>query len=293
MPALELTLLGTGGPLHQPLRYGNSQLISAGETHLMVDVGWGATIRATQSSVPLTAIGAVFVTHLHSDHTTDFADLLVMRWVTGATTPLKVYGPAGTARMIAGYRQALEEDTKFRYAHHGEKLGPTNTECDVTEIEAGVEPTIVAEIGGITVKAFEVDHRPVMPAFGFRFEHEGKSIVISGDTIDCPGLRNGAQGASIMVADSMNKRMMSALQERLKAIGNETGAMNLQDAQDYHTDVLDAAHIAEACGVKHLVLSHILPPVPPDQAEPFMAGIDGIYHGNVSMGADLARYVAE
>ncbi|HUF53277.1 MAG TPA: MBL fold metallo-hydrolase [Dehalococcoidia bacterium] len=293
MAALELTLLGTGGPLHQPLRYGNSQLISAGGTNLMVDAGWGATIRLSQSSVPLTGVDHVLVTHLHSDHTTDFADLLVMRWVTGATTPLKVYGPEGTTRMIAGYRQALEADTKYRFAHHGEKLAPMSTECDVTEIEAGVEPLVIAEIGGITVKAFEVDHRPVMPAFGFRFEHDGKSIVISGDTIDCPGLRNGAQGAGIMVADSMNKRMMTALQERLKAIGNLNGALNLQDAQEYHTDVLDAAKIAEDCGVKHLVLSHILPPVPDDQAPIFTQGMDAIYHGKVSMGSDLARYVAE
>lgn len=293
MSALELTLLGTGGPLHQPLRYGNSQIISAGGTNLMVDAGWGATIRLSQSGIPMPSVEAVFVTHLHSDHTTDFADLLVMRWVTGATKPLKVYGPEGTASMIAGYRQALEADTRYRFAHHGEKLGATGTECEVTEIQAGPDPVVIAEMGEITVKAFEVDHRPVMPAFGFRFDHAGKSIVISGDTIDCPGLRKGAKDAKIMVADSMNKRMMTVLQERLKAIGNEHAAGLLQDAHDYHTDVLDAARIAKDCGVRHLVLSHILPAVPQDQAEVFMAGIDGIYQGKVSMGSDLSKFVAE
>jgi len=191
--------------------------------------------------------------------------------------------------MIAGYRQALEADTRFRFAHHGEKLSASGTECDIVEIKAGVEPTVIAEFGPITVKAFEVDHRPVMPAYGFRFEAGGKSIVISGDTIDCLGLRNGAKLADIMVADSMNKRMMTALQERLKQIGNANTAAILQDAHDYHTDVLDAARIAEDCGVKHLVLSHVIPPVPQDQGEVFMAGIDGIYHGKVTLGSDLQK----
>ena len=135
MNTLELILLGTGSPMHQPHRFGNSQIIRGGDSTILVDVGWSATVRMYQSGVPPQRIDAVFVTHLHSDHTTDFADLLVMRWVGGITKPLKVYGPEGTANMIAGYRQALEADTRFRFAHHGEQLAPVGTECDVTEIE--------------------------------------------------------------------------------------------------------------------------------------------------------------
>lgn len=290
MSALEVTLLGTGGPLHQAIRYGNSQIISGGSTNVLVDVGWGSTIRLSQSGVAPPAINAVFVTHLHSDHTTDFADLLVTRWITGAREPLKVYGPEGTASMIAGYRQALEADTRFRFAHHGEKLAASGTECDVVEFEAGIDPVEIATVGDITVKAFEVDHRPVVPAYGFRFERDGKSIVISGDTNTCPGLENGAQGADIFVVDSMNKQMMSMLAERIGAGGNEAGGEMLKEALEYHTDVKDAAAVAEGAGVKHLVLSHILPPVPDAQAGAFTAGLDAIFHGKISMGSDLAKY---
>jgi ribonuclease Z len=293
MATFDLTLLGTGGPLHQPVRYGNSQIIAGGGTNVMVDVGWGATIRLSQTGLLQRGIHAVFVTHLHSDHTTDFADLLVTRWINGAQEPLKVYGPEGTANMIAGYRQALEADTRFRFAHHGEKLGAMGTECDVTEFEADIDPAEIATVGDITVKAFEVDHRPVVPAYGFRFERAGKSLVISGDTNTCPGLENGAQNADLFVVDSMNKLMMSALAERLGAAGNEAAREMLKEALDYHTDVKDAAKIAERTGVKHLVLSHILPPVPPAQEAAFTAGLDGIFSGKISMGSDLAQYTVE
>lgn len=290
MPTLELILLGTGSPIHQPYRFGNSQIIRSGDANVLVDVGWGATVRMYQSGVPPQRIDAVFVTHLHSDHTTDFADLLVMRWVGGITKPLRVYGPEGTESMIDGYRQALEADTRFRFAHHGEQLAPVGTECDVTEISAGVNPAEVAAVGDITVKAFEVDHRPVMPAFGFRLERGGKSIVISGDTNACPGLLNGAQGADIMVADSMNKAMMSGLEENLRRSGNELQAGLLADAHNYHNDIKDAAEIAQKAGVKHLVLSHVMPSIVEEQNSQFTEGLDAIFTGKISVGHDLARY---
>ena len=293
MTTLELILLGTGSPIHQPHRFGNSQIIRGGDATVLVDVGWGATVRMYQSGVPPQGMDAVFITHLHSDHTTDFADLLVMRWVGGVTKPLRVYGPEGTANMIAGYRQALEADTRFRFAHHGEQLAPVGTECDVTEISAGINPVEVATVGDITVKAFEVDHRPVMPAFGFRLERGGKSIVISGDTNACPGLLNGAQGADIMVADSMNKAMMSALEENIRRSGNELQAGLLADAHTYHTDVKDAAEIAQKAGVKHLVLSHVMPAIVEEQIPQFTDGLDAIFTGKISVGHDLARYGIE
>ncbi len=95
MPTLELILLGTGSPIHQPHRSGNAQIIRGGDASVLIDVGWGATVRMYQCGVGPPQIDAVFVTHLHSDHTTDFADLLVMRWVGGITKPLRVYGPDG------------------------------------------------------------------------------------------------------------------------------------------------------------------------------------------------------
>ena len=160
----------------------------------MVDTGWGSTLRLYQAAMPPQTIDAVFITHLHSDHTTDLADFLVMRWVGGIRGPIPIYGPVGTSRMVKGFQEAMAADTKYRLDHHGDKLWSGGLAADVTEIEAGDEPVEVADIGGISVKAFEVDHFPVKPAYGYRFEKDGRSIAISGDTNPCPGLLNRFEG---------------------------------------------------------------------------------------------------
>lgn len=290
---LELLLLGTSSPIHQPHRFGPCQVISGGGVNILVDVGWGATLRLFQSGIPPQRVDAVFFTHLHSDHTTDLADFLVMRWVGGVTAPLPIYGPAGTARMVAGFREALAADTKYRFDHHGAKLSPVGTECDVKEISAGEDPVEIAKIADITVRTFHVDHRPVMPAFGYRLERDARSIVISGDTNACQGLLNGSQDADILVCDSMNKKMMSDLEDRLRGIGNQLQAELLTDAHTYHASVQDGADIAERAGVKHLVLSHVMPPIVPEQEAEFTAGLDKIFAGKISIAHDLERFALE
>jgi ribonuclease Z len=292
---LELTLLGTSSPLHVPHRFGPSQIVRGGDATVLIDCGWGATLRLYQALLGppgLPRVGAVLFTHLHSDHTTDFADFVVMRWLGGVSAPLPVYGPEGTARMVAGFRQAMSADTRFRLAHHGEKLSPIGTACDVTEIEAGEEPVEVARVGEIVVKAFAVDHRPVMPAFGFRLERGRSSIVLSGDTVPCPGLINGARDADILVCDSMNVPMMEAFEESLRGAGNSLAASLLVDAHTYHASTRDAAEVAATAGVKHLVLSHVLPAIPEDgpQVEAFAAGLADVFPGPITVGRDLQRF---
>lgn len=291
MPALDITLLGTTGPIHTERRSGTAQVVTGGGATVLVDCGWGATLRLYQAGVQLPAIDALFFTHLHSDHTTDLADFLTMRWLGGITAPLPVYGPEGTASMVEGYRQATAADTRFRLAHHGEKLSPIGTACDVREIEAGETPVEVATIGEISVKAFAVDHRPVMPAFGFRLEREGRAITISGDTNPCPGLLAGAMDTDMLVCDSMNRELMDRLQDRLTVAGNPLQASLLADGHSYHASTQDAATVARDARAKRLVLAHLLPPVPEEGplVEQFAAGLDAIYDGPITVARDLMR----
>ena len=147
---LELTLLGTSSPIHAPHRFGPAQIVRGGDATVLIDCGWGAPLRLYQAGLGppgLPRVGAVFFTHLHSDHTTDFADFVVMRWLGGVEAPLPVYGPEGTASMVEGFRQAMSADTGFRLAHHGEKLSPIGTACAVTEIAAGDTPVEIARVG--------------------------------------------------------------------------------------------------------------------------------------------------
>lgn len=287
---LELTLLGTNGPPHVGHRFGPSQVITDGQVRLMIDTGWGSTLRLFQASMPPQTIDAVFITHLHSDHTTDMADFLVMRWVGGIRKPIAIYGPEGTKRMVEGFQQAMEADTRYRLAHHGDKLWDGGLAADITEFTAGEDPVEIASLGAITVKAYEVDHFPVKPAYGYRFESAGKTIAISGDTNPCPGLLNGAKDADILVCDSMNVQMLKMLESQLRGGGNSLAASLLEDAHDYHAPVSGMAELAQAAGVKHLVLSHILPPVQDGQAAIFTAGLDALFTGKITLGKDLEKF---
>jgi ribonuclease Z len=255
----------------------------------MIDTGWGSTLRLYQAGMPPQTIDAVFITHLHSDHTTDLADFLVMRWVGGIRGPIPIYGPEGTSRMVKGFQEAMAADTKYRLEHHGEKLWPGGLAADITEIKAGTEPVAVAQIGDIVVKAFEVDHHPVKPAYGFRLEKDGLVITISGDTNPCPGLLNGSKDADILVCDSMNLAMMKVLEDQLRAVGNDVQAALLADAHDYHAPIEGMAETAQQAGVKHLVISHVMPPVSQEQETQFIAGLDQIFRGKITVGRDLMR----
>lgn len=292
MPAaLELLLLGTGSPIASANRWGPSQVIIGGERRILVDCGWGATRRLYLARTPPQTIDAVFFTHLHSDHITDFADFIVMRWLGGVTSPLPVYGPEGTAEMVERFRRAVAADTRFRLAHHGEKLSPIGTACEVREVAAGESPERIATIGDIEVFAFAVDHRPVIPAFGYRFERAGRSVVISGDTNPCRGLLEGARNADMLVCDSQHRGMMEAFEDGLRRLGNELQAALLLDAHTYHASTEDAARIARDAGVRHLVLSHVMPPIPDEgpEVDAFVQGLSDVFAGRITVGRDLLR----
>jgi len=291
-PALELVLLGTGSPVPSANRSGPAQAVIGGDATVLVDCGWGATRRLFLTRLPPVRVSAVFFTHLHSDHISDFADFLVMRWTGGSVAPLPVYGPTGTAEMVAGFRQALAADTRFRLAHHGEKLSTTGTACDVHEIDVGETPQPVATSGDLAVSAFAVDHRPVIPAFGYRVERAGRSIVVSGDTNPCAGLVAGSRQADILVCDSMHREMMTAYEDGVRASGNPLAAALLADAHTYHASTEDAARVAQEAGVKHLVLSHVMPPIDDEgsQVERFAAGLGSLFAGTITVGRDLQRF---
>jgi ribonuclease Z len=290
MSSLELTLLGTSSPMHVPHRFGPSQIISDGKVRLLIDTGWGSTLRLYQNGTPPQTIDTVFVTHLHSDHTTDMADFLVMRWVGGIKSPIPIYGPVGTKRMIHGFQEAMAADTKYRLDHHGDKLWSGGLAADITEFEAGDDPVVIARFGELVVKAFEVDHHPVKPAYGFRFELGGRAITISGDTNPCAGLLSGSRDADIMVCDSMNVSLMQMLEKQLRSIGNEVQASLLEDAHTYHAPIEGMAEIAAKAGVKHLLLSHIMPAITDEQIPQFTAGLDKIFSGKLSVGHDLEKF---
>ncbi|MBI5949447.1 MAG: MBL fold metallo-hydrolase [Chloroflexi bacterium] len=287
----EVVFLGTGSPLPSADRCGAGNVIVAGDTNVLVDCGWGAARRLIPSGVRPPSIDVAIFTHMHTDHMTDVPDFLFQRWVGGATVPLRVYGPEGTQEMIDGFLLALRRDIGFRLAHHGDKLSPDGIKVEVTELPTTKAPEQFLDLGGLRFEAFEVDHFPVVPAFGYRVRFDGRSAVLSGDTSFCETLAHASEGADMLVCEAMSAPLMEQLISMLKLTGRNREAGLMGDVPSYHIDTGAIAKLARDAGVGEVVLSHIIPPIPNDAAQEavFIAGMNDVYPGPVRIARDMQR----
>jgi ribonuclease Z len=227
---------------------------------------------------------------MHSDHITDFPDFLFLRWVTGASKPLEVYGPEGTQEMIDGFLMAMRRDIGYRMAHHGDKLHPEGIRVEVTEVSASASPTVFLETGDLRVEAFAVHHFPVVPAFGFRTRCGGRSVVFSGDTSKCDSLLEASTGADMLVCEALNVTMLQRMIDALKP-NAPLQAGNLEDVPSYHISTLEVAELARDAGVGELMLTHLLPTIASQDAmeASFVQGMSEIYSGRIRVARDTQR----
>ncbi len=292
MAGFEVVLLGTGSPLPNVDRCGAGQVIVAGDTRILVDCGWGVARRLFAGGILPATVDSVCFTHMHSDHITDVPDFLIMRWAGGAQRPLNVYGPTGTRAMIEGFLAALADDIRFRFAHHGDKLSQEAIRCIVHEVAATPDRSLVAEVDGIVIESFEVDHFPVVPALGYRLAHDGASLVISGDTKLCENLVRASQGADVLICEAMHEGLFKLGIQRMRASGAERNASVMDDVPSYHATTLEVAAMARDAGVRKLVLSHLIPPVPNEGplTDAFTNGMSDIFKGEIVLGQDLMRF---
>jgi len=242
------------------------------------------------SGIQPARVDTAIFTHMHTDHMTDVPDFLFLRWVTGATKPLKVYGPEGTQEMIDGFMMALRRDIGFRIAHHGDGLPRAGIEVEVTEVTATNNAEEFLDIGGLKLEAFLVDHFPVVPAFGYRASYEGRSVVFSGDTSKCDSLTEASRGADMLVCEALN---MTMLQRTITAIKptSPVQAGNLEDVPSYHITTLEVAETARDAGVGEVVLTHVIPAIVSEDAmeAAFVQGMSDVYKGRITVARDTMR----
>jgi ribonuclease BN (tRNA processing enzyme) len=273
----EVILLGTGTPYPDPAASGPATAVVIGGRVLLFDAGPGVMRRLKAANLPINGPEALFITHLHSDHTLGYADVMLTSWVMRRRAPFPVYGPRGLQRMTNHLLLAYAEDIDIR-THGLEHEVAGGYRVDVHEITAGV----VYEKDGVRVTAIPVRHGAWQNAFGYRIDTADRSIVISGDTRPSDALIKAARGVDVLIHE-----VYSAT--HLKPEDRPGGQDWPQYCHEYHTSDMELGALANRVQPKLLILDHIIRMGASD--EEIMAGVRaGGYAGRVVVGKDLARF---
>jgi ribonuclease Z len=293
-PDMHVILVGSGGPLDNEERLASCTAIIAGGEFIVVDLGAGTWRNVNLLNLPSAGLSAVFLTHFHSDHIADLGETDFGSWTQGRKTNLDVYGPEGVDQVVRGFSMAYALDKKYRIAHHGEDIVPPGASAMVShtiDIKDPDEGVLFFDRNGLKAYAFMVDHFPVVPAVGYRFEYKGNVVVITGDTVKTPTLAKHAKNADILISEGLSMRLVNLLSETLAEENQPRLSKIMKDVLDYHIDPVQAGEVAQEAGAKKLVFNHVVPPITNRIAKSvFLRGVKDVYDGQIILGEDGMRF---
>jgi ribonuclease BN (tRNA processing enzyme) len=280
----QVVLLGTGTPSPDPDRSGPATAIVVNGTPYLIDFGPGVVRRAAAAvqkgveGLSVVDVRVAFVTHLHSDHTAGYPDLILTPWAVGRSRPLEVYGPRGLKKMTEHILAAYGEDIRIR-RRDKEVLGvPDQAEgykVRAHEINAGM----VYEDENVTVKAFLVNHGDVPQAFGYRFETPDRTIVISGDAAPSQTIVDNCAGCDVLIHEAYSMMTYDGVSPQYQ-----------QYRRKHHTSSHELAELAKRARPGLLILYHRANPGGvgrPNPEEVLLEEVRQTYGGNVVTGHDL------
>jgi ribonuclease BN (tRNA processing enzyme) len=275
----KLILLGTGGgPRPRKVSSGSAQVIVCNNAAYVVDCGDGVARQLAFADVPLTTLRHVFITHQHSDHNADYGNLIWLAWTAGLSSRVATWGPPPLKKMTELFFELNAYDINTRISNEGRvPLAPL---VHVNELSDG---GAVMSDDNVKVTAALVDHPPVVPSFGYRFDARDRSIVISGDTSRSDNVVKLARGADVLVHSAMYPPAVDRLAARVP-----NAAALKASILAHQTSAEDAGRVAQAAGVKTLVLSHLVPPDDPDVTDRmWLEAAQSHFRGRVIVGKDL------
>ena len=246
--ATKLVMLGTGTPRPDPYRSGPATVIVVNGTPYLIDFGPGVIRQASaafERGVKALGFGGInirtaFLTHLHSDHTVGYPDLVFTPWVMGRRQPLEVYGPKGIMAMTEHILAAWEVDIVGRTSGLNQH-NSTGYKVNAHEIAAGV----IHQDGNVRVTAFSVRHEEMADSFGYRFDAPDRVIVISGDTAPTPALIDHSRGCDVLVHEAYSM-----------ASYHQVSPRSQQFRRTHHTSTIELAQIANTVRPGLLVIYH-------------------------------------
>jgi ribonuclease Z len=270
---MRVTLLGTGCPQADPRRFGPASLVRAGERRLLIDCGSGVTQRLLGAGSSGAELDAVLLTHLHSDHVIDLYQLIISSWHQGRDRPQRIFGPPGTRAFAQATMELWRREREQRIAWE-RRPSVAALELEIVEFGEGR----IWESDGVRIAAFEVDHRPVRPAFGFLLETDRCRAAFSGDTTVCENLIAWAKDVDLLVHECFIHREM---------VARRGGRLDqgLENVAAYHTLSSEVGKVASRAGARALLLNHFVP-VAFDR-DALLAEVRADFAGPVVIGEDL------
>ncbi len=273
----QVVMLGSGNPNADPDHSGPAVAVVVNGTAYLVDCGPGvvrrAALAAREDGIPALkadALGKVFITHLHSDHTLGYPDLIFSSWTLGRDAPLEAWGPVGLQEMTTDILHAWRKDVDVRI-HGREGAHATGARVEVHEVSPGV----IYHDANVTVTAFLVHHGTWDEALGYRFQTADRVIVFSGDTTPVKAVAEACNGCDLLFHEAYNQE------------GKLTPSWR-QYMGAFHTSAKELGALATAAHPKLLVLYHQMPEGTSQAA--LLAEVQRYYHGAVVTARDLDIY---
>src|SRR6185503_8168608 len=272
-----VVLLGTGTPGPDPDRSGPATAIVVDDAVYLVDFGPGVVRRASAAATARgiaalepTKLRVAFVTHLHSDHTVGYPDLIFTPWTMGRRVLFEVYGPKGIKAMTEHLLEAYRVDIETRTNPDGnQRTFPEGHGVNAHEIGPGV----VYKDANVTVTAFPTKH--AMESFGYRFETPDRTIVISGDTNPAPATIDACKGCDVLIHEGQSPAWLAGRPDTFQRF-----------AAKYHTTTPQLAELAQAAKPRLLIVYHYSSVA----AEDILGEMLRLYPGHVVVGRDLDVY---
>ena len=272
-----LIVLGSGTPIPDPERSGPAYAVTYGTLVFLFDAGAGVMRRVAAAGLPIDGMTAVFLTHLHSDHTLGLPDVMLTTWVMGRAAPMPIVGPPGTKAMVDHLLQAWTEDVEVRTKGLGHARRGGHRAA-VRESSGGV----VYDSAGIRIRAIPVRHESWPVAFAFRIDTPDRSIVLGGDTAPSAALEDAARGVDLLVHEVYDSKRVAPETRP----GGEFWPQYLREA---HTSDEELGALAARAKPKQLILSHVLRMG--GTMDEVVAGVRrGGFAGPLIVANDLARF---
>jgi len=273
----KVILLGTGTPYPSPTHSGPATAVVYGKRFFLFDAGAGIERQINAAKLPINGPEATFITHLHSDHTLGYPDLILTSWIMRRKKPLQVYGPHGLQRMTDLLLKAWSEDINIR-VNGLEKEQRAYLKVNMHEIKPGV----VYDSTGVKITAIPVLHGNWKEAYGYRIDTPDRSIVVSGDTRPCEALVKASKRVDVLVHEVYAS-------ETVKPEHRPGGEYWPQYLKEFHTSDVELGKIASRAQPKVLILTHIIRSGATDSM--LVNGIrEGGFKGKIIVGKDLDRF---